>query len=96
MVNIRKPGHLLQVPRWARMPSQLQQHWIYCTAITLASGYGAVFLYRQVEGASDVPCKGPALTPPAGLGSCRHLACTCHLSGRQTQWLTYISPPCRL
>ncbi len=35
-----------QVPRWARMPSELQQHWVLYTATSLASGYGAVFLFK--------------------------------------------------
>lgn len=36
----------LQVPRWAGMPSQLQQHWVFYAAASLASGYGAIFLFR--------------------------------------------------
>lgn len=36
----------LQVPRWARMPSELQQHWVVYTAASLVSGYGAIFLFK--------------------------------------------------
>ena len=38
-----------QVPAWALMPSQLQQHWIRYSLVGLAAGYGAVFLIRCVR-----------------------------------------------
>ncbi|PRW56115.1 Nuclear control of ATPase [Chlorella sorokiniana] len=47
---------LVKVPRWARMPSDLQQHWVFYTAASLASGYGAIFLFKhsRLSGSRDL------------------------------------------
>lgn len=54
------PRCLPQVPRWARMPSDLQQHWLHYTLIGAAGGYGALFLFRRAR-------RGEGLLLPAWL-----------------------------
>ncbi|PSC72602.1 Nuclear control of ATPase [Micractinium conductrix] len=47
---------LIEVPYWARMPSELQQHWIRYAALGLATGWGTIFLYRhsRLSGSQDL------------------------------------------
>lgn len=47
---------LIQVPAWARMPSELQQYWIRYTIVGAACTWGGVFMFRhsRLSGSPDL------------------------------------------
>eukprot|EP00891_Asterochloris_glomerata_P003299 jgi/Astpho2/3299/Aster-x0572 len=47
---------MIHLPKWIRMPSKYEQHWIRYTLIGVASSYGALFVYRhsRLSGSRDL------------------------------------------